>query len=119
MFNNIGGKIKTLALVMCLSGMIVSALTGVVTMARGEDSLLVGFLIMVLGPLSAWLGSFAFYGFGQLIENSDILVDKIDNIEKQVQPQSMEERLVMLRDWKDRELITDEEFLYLIQNDAF
>ena len=118
MFNNIGNKIKTVAETLCFLGIIVSVFIGLVFIAQGEDSILTGFLIMVLGSLVSWLGSFMTYGIGQLIENTDILVDKICEIEAQVQPKSAEEKLIMLRDWKDRGLITDEEFLYLIENDT-
>ena len=39
-----------------------------------ESSIFVGFLFMLLGSLLAYVSSFALYGFGQLIENSDEIV---------------------------------------------
>lgn len=71
MFDNIGKKIKTLAQVVCWIGIIASVIAGLAALAV---SILSGLLIMGLGSLASWIGSFLTYGFGQLIENSDILV---------------------------------------------
>lgn len=73
MFDNIGGKIKGLAKVICWIGIIASVIIGF-TMFTTE-MFLVGFLIIVLGSLFSWIGSFTAYGFGQLIENTDKMVE--------------------------------------------
>ena len=72
MFDNIGGKIKSLASALAWSGIIVSILSGIVLFF--SYGFLVAILVAGLGSLSAWIGSFMQYGFGQLIENSDYLV---------------------------------------------
>lgn len=74
MFDNIGGKIKILAQVICWLGIIGSIISGLITMITDEDMILTGLLIAVIGSLLSWIGSFTTYGFGQLIENSDALV---------------------------------------------
>lgn len=66
MFDNIGGKIKGLAKVICWVGIICSVITGAIMFAD-EDAVLMGFLVIVLGSLSAWIGCFVLYGFGELI----------------------------------------------------
>ena len=76
MFDNIGGKIKMLAKVLCWIGIIGSVITGFSLMAflsRGIGFLgvLLGLLVAGVGCLFAWIGSFFTYGFGQLIENTD------------------------------------------------
>jgi len=71
MFDNIGGKIKTLAIAVCWIGIIGSVIAGIVMIADDEDMLLYGLLSILGGPLFSWVGSFALYGFGQLVENSD------------------------------------------------
>ena len=76
MFDNIGGKIKTLAKVVCWIGIIACIITGIVLIAMDEDSILVGILTAVVGPLLSWVSSFVLYGFGQLVENSDTLVQQ-------------------------------------------
>lgn len=74
MFEKIGQKIKILAQVVAWIGIAISYIAGIVLMAREDGNPLAGLLIMALGSLSSWIGSFMTYGFGQLIENSDILV---------------------------------------------
>ena len=77
MFNNIdniGGKIKVVAAIQCWVGIIASVIVGMILMAQDKDLILIGALITIIGSLSSWLSSFITYGFGQLVENSDILV---------------------------------------------
>ncbi len=74
MFNNIGGKIKTVAMTLCIIESVVSAICGLVLIVTDKRTILPGILLILIGPIIAWLGSFLLYGFGQLIENSDILV---------------------------------------------
>ena len=68
MFNNIGGKLKLLAKIVTVIGIVFSIIYGCLLM---ESSIFVGFLYILLGSLIAYVSSFALYGFGQLIENSD------------------------------------------------
>ena len=76
MFDNIGGKIKAVAKVICWIGIIASIFIGFIMLVQDEDTALAGLLTMVLGSLGSWIGSFITYGFGQLVENSDILVQQ-------------------------------------------
>ena len=71
MFDNIGGKIKSLAIVSTALGM-VGSLVGFFFTIRTTP--LVAFLILLGGCFMSWVGSFGLYGLGQLIENSDTLV---------------------------------------------
>lgn len=82
MFNNIGGKIKTLAKVICWIGIIGSIIGGIGCIAADEDMILYGLLIAVGGSLFSWIGSFFTYGFGELIENSSKLVALAEKTEK-------------------------------------
>ena len=66
MFDNIGGKIKTLALVSTIIGMVAFGIYGLALLFSG--AVLIGILVAGLGCLSAWIGSFLLYGFGELIE---------------------------------------------------
>ena len=69
MFDNIGGKIKTLAKVVCWIGIVASVILGLLSRNAITALLFIG-----IGSLGSWIGSFMTYGFGQLIENTDILV---------------------------------------------
>lgn len=71
MFDNIGGKIKGLAMVATCIGILSSFLTGLIMMLGGN---VIGLFVMLLGSFASWLGSLTLYGFGQLIENTDKLI---------------------------------------------
>ena len=72
MFDNIGGKMKGLAVIICCIGIAASVIFGLSLMSN--DVPLAGVIVIVAGSLSSWIGSFALYGFGQLVENSDTMV---------------------------------------------
>ena len=91
MFKNIGGKIKGLAKFFCWLGIVVSVIIGV-TMIVGaimggpkpsygrftttnSAMIVAGVLVIVFGSLLSWVGSFALYGFGELVDNSRKLVE--------------------------------------------
>ena len=82
MFNNIGGKIKALAKVICWIGIIASVIGGIVLMIHDEDMILYGILTAVGGALFSWIGSFFTYGFGELIDNTSKLVAHAEKTEK-------------------------------------
>lgn len=118
MFDNIGSKIKTAAQVVCWIGIACSVILGIILMAIDEDgSAAVGFLIMILGSLSAWLGSFMTYGFGQLIENTDILVaEKRGTVTNSKLPETLPEKINTLNKWKEQGLISEEEYQQKLEN---
>ncbi len=79
MFDNIGGKIKTLAKVLCWIGIVASVIGGIIMIvgtARSSNpglGILLSLLYMALGCLISWVGSFFAYGFGELIENTEAI----------------------------------------------
>ena len=94
MYNNIGRKIKILARIICIIGIIISIILGLLVLPYIEyieyyikidslalikekltESLIECIKIIVLGSLISWISSFCLYGFGQLIENSDKAVE--------------------------------------------
>ena len=75
MFDNIGRKIKGVAIANCVIGVVASIISGIVFIVDGNGD---GWLMSwVLGPVLSWVGSFLLYGFGQLVENSDIIVQNM------------------------------------------
>ena len=68
MFENIGGKIKTLAKACTWIGIGVS---GLASLGLLFTNFMAGLLVFAVGALCSWIGSFMLYGFGQLIENTD------------------------------------------------
>ena len=111
MFDNIGDKIKTLAKVSTVLGIVISVIYGIVLMVSDEDLIFVGFLVMILGSLLSCIGSFTLYGFGEMINQLEYsnsnskkiydLLNKKDNIsinsisqqvEKAKEPQKSEHK---------------------------
>ena len=88
MFTNIGGKIKGLAKFFCILGMIASFAAGIsvvmivpgigVYAADTGAYFVVGILIFIVGSLLSWIGSFFTYGFGELVENSAKIAEKME-----------------------------------------
>ncbi len=72
MFDDIGGKIKGLTTVIAVIGIGISVIAGITLMFT--MNFLSGLFVAAVGGISCYVGSFFAYGFGQLIENSDILV---------------------------------------------
>ena len=96
MFDNIGSKIKTVATTIAILGIIGSIIIGSVMIKEANDSYypsatetLSGWLVIIVGSLSSWVSSFTLYGFGQLIENTDIISSKyITNASDKTPPSS-------------------------------
>lgn len=75
MYDDIGGKIKSLAKALALVEAVVSVIVGIAIMVSGKLVYL-GLILLIVGPIVAWISSWLLYGFGQLIENSDIIADE-------------------------------------------
>ena len=74
MFNNIGSKIKTIAVVFFtleMIGVIISALASL--FAGGAEGFIIGVIIFVVGFMCAYLSVMLIYAFGELVENSAII----------------------------------------------
>ena len=89
MFDNIGSKIKTVAATIAWLGIIGSIIIGSVMIKEANDSYYPsvmgawgGWLVMIVGSLSSWVSSFTLYGFGQLIENTDIISAEFESIKR-------------------------------------
>ena len=93
MFNNIGGKIKGLAKVLCWVGIIVSVLVGILLIASPSGgsgysgftdsaTIVLGILTIIVGSISSWVGSFVLYGFGELVENSSAIKNELQHKEE-------------------------------------
>lgn len=86
MFKNVGMSIKVLAKMQMFLGMAISALCGViiaaVIVANAPNVGLVvagifaGIIVSILGAFISWCGSLLVYGFGQLVNNSDIIANQ-------------------------------------------
>lgn len=71
MFDNIGGKIKGLAKVLCLVGIAVSAIGAIALWYANsyyQSTIVPGFIVLIVGSVGSWLSSLFTYGFGELID---------------------------------------------------
>lgn len=81
LYSNIGNKIKTCAKIFALLSAAICISLGIICIFESRIS--IGLLILILGPILSWVSSFILYGFGQLIENSDKLVELTQKQEKE------------------------------------
>ncbi|MBR2883429.1 MAG: hypothetical protein IKB93_01435 [Clostridia bacterium] len=110
MYSNIGKKIQKLAMVCAILGMIGSVSIGGSLISSADNSILgtneflivIGIIVIVLGSILSWVLSFVLYGFGRLVENSDIIARQYRRKngnesypEEQSQPMSQTIRNVM------------------------
>ena len=71
MFDQIGKKLKNLASFLSWIGIIASVIAGIACMSLARNTavfLIVGLVIAVLGSILSVVGSWALYGFGELID---------------------------------------------------
>ena len=110
MFENIGNKIKTLAKVLVVVGIIASFVSGVVIIASTDDP--IGLLVMILGSISFLISSYLIYGIGELID----ITSKIEkNTREGVKHSDAEnkiatDRLNQIEKLRRQGLITEEEY---------
>lgn len=86
MFENVGSKIKGVAQAGFLLEAIGAVIAGISLMAADEDLIWAGVLVLAFGPIAALVVSWFIYGYGQLIENSDLATEALkQKAEKQQQ----------------------------------
>ena len=82
MYSNIGGKLKGLAKFMFCMGAISSGITGVFALLSNP---IVGILVISIGFLASWISSWMTYAVGEIADNSEAALDRIDNLERKYQ----------------------------------
>ena len=79
MFEGIGEKIKVLAKIVAVVGVLASTIVGFLMMESfGYGNELIGVVVIIFGSISSLIASFLIYGFGHLIINSDIVASAIN-----------------------------------------
>ncbi len=71
MWENIGRRLQSLAKILCWIGIIASVIMAIVMWSQkygNESTAFLGFLYLVLGCLGSWIGSWAMYGLGIVVE---------------------------------------------------
>lgn len=119
MFNNIGKKIKALAKIVFGILTALFEIGGIILFALGAGYgygpfILIGLLIMIIGPLFAWLSTLQLYGFGEII-------DKLTDVESNIRgnaskPDFVGDRLEKIEKLHNDGIISDEEYNKAISN---
>ena len=71
LFENVGGKLKTLAMIYSVIGIVVSIIGCIILFA--EELVGAGFLVLIFGPIVSVITSYGLYAYGELTENSNII----------------------------------------------
>ena len=74
LYENVGGKIKRWAIWIFIVEAISAIVTGL-SLIMNDDSA-IGFLLLICGPIAAWVGSWLLYAFGQLVEDVHAMREK-------------------------------------------
>ena len=91
MFDHIGKKIMTLSTIISAIGIALSVILGIILMIAFPDLVIIGLLIMALGIFISWVSSWMLYGYGRLIENSEIIAQSYHQTNKKNIAASQEE----------------------------
>ena len=70
MYDNIGKKIKGLAKWIFIVEAVSAVISAIALMAEDDDFIWIGLLLIVVGPLVAWVSSWMLYAFGELVDKT-------------------------------------------------
>ena len=112
MYDNIGGKIKSLAKAVFIVEAIAAVIAGIALMASDDDMVPFGLLVMAVGPLVAWVSSWLLYGFGEIIDKLCDIERNTRGGERKSEAQSKVdyERMSKIERLRSQGLITEEEY---------
>lgn len=71
LFENVGSKLKTLAVVYSVIGIVASVIGCIALFAT--ELVGAGFLVLIFGPIFSVITSYGLYAYGELTENSNII----------------------------------------------
>lgn len=77
MFDNIGGKLKGLSKFVAIGGIVLCVINGLITMFTAYNGFVSGLGILIGGSLACYLGSWMTYAFGDLVENVELIANKL------------------------------------------
>jgi len=90
LFSNIGKKIMALAKILCWVGIVFSVIMWVGGLVASADSyepgitILLAFVVLVVGFLISWIGSWTMYAFGQLVDDNQNLRAQLSSLNKEI-----------------------------------
>lgn len=91
MFDNIGRKVKILAIVTCVIGVLGSVIGGIVILYNNSYMEVPGILTMVLGSLFSWISSWVMYAIGEAAETANKNAYVLAELQKKLQANGNDE----------------------------
>ena len=82
MYEKVGEKIKLIAKIICIIGVIGSVIYGIYMLTLGSEFFFSGLLIAVVGSLGSWISSLFTYGFGVIISNTEAIKQNTEDTSK-------------------------------------
>lgn len=70
MYNNIGGKIKGLAVAAFIFNLIVPIIACIAISSIDDEFIPIGIIVLIVGFFFAWVSTWLLYGYGELIEKT-------------------------------------------------
>ena len=86
MFNDAGEKIKKASKAIFIFQLICFIILGIVMITINDELTFAGICVMIAGIFIGWFSSVLVYGFGELVEKTCELSDKVRKIEKALNP---------------------------------
>lgn len=115
MYSNIGKKIKSLTKALSIVLMVLSFIAGLVLCVIDEELIATGIVTMILTPLVIWASSFLVYGFGELVDKTSEIADKLGSATpKKHDPAKKEDNLHNLL---EKGMLTEEEYNALLNEE--
>ena len=108
MYDNIGRKIKGLARATFIILTIAAVIVAIALIAEVEPW--IGVLVLLLGPVIAWLSSWVLYGFGELVEKSCEIAQNVCNGKNTNSVRTAFERTAKIERLRSQGLISEEEY---------
>ncbi len=110
MYDEIGKKIKRLAIATFIVEAIAAIITGIVLITEYVDLWIV-LLVFILGPIVAWVSSWLLYGFGEIIDRL-CSIDRNTRVEVKSNAQTKEDdkRISQFERLRAKGLISEEEY---------
>ena len=79
MYDNIGSKIKGMAQALFAIETLAAVIGGIAIMASGEGMVGLGLAVLIFVPILGLFSSWVLYGFGELIDNTSDIMQRISN----------------------------------------
>lgn len=114
MFKNVGEKIKSLAVFIFILLALIPVGIGL-GMFNNEDTIIFGIVLLIGGPLIAWLLTLSLYGMGELIDNSKKINENLLWIRSNM-TESKSERIEKLNQLYTKGFISKEEYSKAMQS---